>query len=162
VIAPWLGQVFEPTNYKRKKGSSDGPDTNLELSWAFGYTAEGARNNVRYIGGVGVEYNDRLIVYYTAALGVVYSPKTRTQSFYMGHSDAITCIALHPGNQIVATGDVRSNIHIWNMDPLGKVTHTPYLNPPSLYDTHLLNPPTLYDTHLLNPPSLYDTHLHLI
>jgi hypothetical protein len=121
-VAPWLGQVFEPTNFRKKKDSSHGPDTNLELSWAFGYSAEGARNNVRYIGGVGVDYADRLIVYYTAALGVVYCPKTRQQSFYMGHSDAITCIALHPGNQIVATGDVRSNIHIWNMDVTGKVT----------------------------------------
>jgi len=121
-VAPWLGQVFEPTNFRKKKDSAHGPDTNLELSWAFGYSAEGARNNVRYIGGVGVDYADRLIVYYTAALGVVYCPKTRQQSFYMGHSDAITCIALHPGNQIVATGDVRSNIHIWNMDVTGKVT----------------------------------------
>jgi microtubule-associated protein-like 6 len=121
-VSPWLGQVFEPTNFKARKAGSRGPDTNLELSWAFGYHSEGARNNVYYVGGVGVEFESRCIVYYTAALGVIYHPQSKKQTFYMGHSDAITCIALHPGKQIVATGDCKSNIHIWNLDGAGVAT----------------------------------------
>lgn len=121
-VSPWLGQVFEPTNYKKKKGRNDGPDTNLELSWAFGYHSADSRNNVHYIGGIGVEFENRSIVYYSAALGIVYHPKTKKQTFYMGHSEAITCIALHPGKQIVATGDAKSNIHIWNLDAAGVAT----------------------------------------
>ena len=117
--SPWLGQVFEPTNYTKSKGRYDGPDTNLELYWAFGYHCEGSRNNICYIGDVNTDFDSRYIVYYTAALGVVYHPQSKKQSFYMGHSAAITCIALHPGNQIVATGDINSNIHIWNLDSAG-------------------------------------------
>jgi WD40 repeat protein/Ca2+-binding EF-hand superfamily protein len=121
-ISPWLGQVFEPTNFKKKRGRNDGPDTNLELSWAFGYHSERARNNIHYVGGVGVDFANRYIVYYTAALGIAYHPQTKKQTFYMGHSEEITCIALHPGKQIIATGDCKSNIHIWNLDGNGAAT----------------------------------------
>jgi len=121
-VSPWLGQVFEPTNYKKRKSRNDGPDTNLELSWAFGYHSADSRNNVHYLGGTGVEFCNRQVVYYTAALGVVFNPQTKKQTFYMGHSDEISCIALHPGKQIVATGDVKSNVHIWNLDASGAAT----------------------------------------
>ena len=118
-VAPWKSQIFEPTNYKRKKGSNDGPDTNLELAWAFGYKAPNCRNNARFIGNSDSE---QCIVYFTAALAVVYNPRLRTQIFYMGHRDAISCLAMHPSNQIVATADIKSNIHIWSLDKEGAIT----------------------------------------
>eukprot|EP01032_Pedospumella_encystans_P008376 gene8376-9951_t len=121
-VSPWLGQVFEPTNHKKQKSRNDGPDTNLELSWAFGYHSADSRNNVHYLGGTGVSFAQRQIVYYTAALGVVFNPTTKKQTFYMGHSDEVSCIALHPGKQIVATGDVKSNVHIWHLDGNGAAT----------------------------------------
>lgn len=112
-ITPWKTQVFEPTNFKKKRDTNEGPATNLELSWAFGYKALNCRNNVRYVGSPDGEQH---IVYFTAALGILYNPRTRTQSFYMGHTDAITCLSLHPNNQIVATADVKAHIHIWNVE----------------------------------------------
>ena len=45
------------------------------------------------------------LLYFQAALGVIYNPATRTQRFYQGHNDDIRCIALNPANpSIVATG----------------------------------------------------------
>lgn len=60
----------------------------------------------------------RGIVFPSAALAVVYNMEKRTQQFYMGHSCEVTCIAVHPSRQIVATGDVNANIHVWRGDSL--------------------------------------------
>ena len=45
------------------------------------------------------------LLYFQAAVGVIYNPATKTQRFYQGHNDDIKCIALNPANpSIVATG----------------------------------------------------------
>ena len=99
---------------QESKHNKEGPETNLQLSWAFGYrTQGGSRNNLCYIGAESDPETQR-VAYPTAALGVIYDMKTREQSFYPGHSEEITCLALHPKGIIVATGDIASNIHIWN------------------------------------------------
>jgi len=36
----------------------------------------------------------------------------------MGHTGEITCIAIHPSQQIVATGDLHSTVHVWKGDSL--------------------------------------------
>lgn len=57
-------------------------------------------------------------MYYTAAVGVVYSRRTHTQRFFVGHTDDIRCLALcaaavtyagvdYPARTLVATGQVR-------------------------------------------------------
>ena len=58
------------------------------------------------------------VAYPIAALGVVYDMKLKEQSFYQGHNAEITCLALHPKGLIVGTGDVASNIHIWNVSTM--------------------------------------------
>ncbi|CAN0023947.1 unnamed protein product, partial [Discosporangium mesarthrocarpum] len=39
-------------------------------------------------------------------LGVVYHPSTHSQRYYQGHSDDIVSLAVHPGQVLVATGEV--------------------------------------------------------
>lgn len=47
------------------------------------------------------------MVYYTAAVGIVYNKTTHTQKFFLGHTDDIMCLAIHPDRNLVATGQVR-------------------------------------------------------
>ena len=130
VSAPqWLGQVHEPTSHVHNSAKlRGGPGANLELCWAFGYRAQNSRNNLRYLilnenssnGAVNttnsLQSADEVtaVVYPTASLGVVYDLRDRSQRFYQGHREEITCIALHPSGLIAASGDVASNIHLWS------------------------------------------------
>ncbi|RYH27855.1 hypothetical protein EON65_12920 [archaeon] len=117
-IVPWLGQIAEPTNYKPRKRDSSGPETNLKLVWAFGYRATASVNNVRFL--LAADSNEKRVVYPVAAVCVIYNPHTRSQSFYLGHAHEITAVAMHPNQQIVATADKKSNIHIWTLDRTGQ------------------------------------------
>jgi hypothetical protein len=40
-----------------------------------------------------------------AATGIVYD-RQKTQKFYLGHTDDVLCLCLHPIKDIVATGQV--------------------------------------------------------
>lgn len=113
----WKAQMkaLEPTNYKASKKAIEGPDTNLELCWAFGYSSTGCRNNVHYITDSQItEGQGQLIVWPVAALAVVYDLSKKEQRFYQGHSEQLTCIALHPKCTYVATGDCKGNVHLWS------------------------------------------------
>ena len=46
------------------------------------------------------------VLYYTSAVGVVYDAAENRQRFYVGHEDEISCLALHPDRDTVATGGV--------------------------------------------------------
>lgn len=59
------------------------------------------------------------VVYTSAALGVVHDLTTNTQSFFAGHEDDITCIALSQDSRLVATGQAgkRPYICVWEAMP---------------------------------------------
>lgn len=46
------------------------------------------------------------IVYHVAAVGIVYTKTSHRQKHYLGHTDDILCLALHPTRDLVATGQV--------------------------------------------------------
>jgi hypothetical protein len=61
------------------------------------------------------------IAYASAALGVVHDLSTNSQSFYRGHHDDITCMAISMDCTIAATGCVASTdqaplVHIWSTE----------------------------------------------
>ena len=114
-VEPWKTQIQEPTNFRHIKKDGN-PDTNLDLCWAHGYHSEG-RNNVRYIMSEKSPY-PHLVVYPTASLIVVYDTNTKEQSFYQGHICEVTCLAIHPNGQVVASGDVSCNVQIWDTTSL--------------------------------------------
>ena len=60
-VKPWLGTIKEPTDLPRT--SVDVPDASLVLEWVHGFSAQQARNNLRYT-------QDGNIVYFAAALGL--------------------------------------------------------------------------------------------
>ena len=71
-----------------------------------------------YVDSKSDRKSGRGIIFISAALAVVYNVETHSQQFYMGHNCEITCLTVHPSHQIVATGDVHSNIHVWRGDSL--------------------------------------------
>ena len=111
-VKPWIGSIKEPT--RLPKMSTEVPEASLVLEWVHGFSAQHARNNLRYSSGNLV--NPGKIVYFAAALGVVYDRRAHKQSFYHGHDDDIISMAMHPDNDLVATGQIGKNpaIHVWD------------------------------------------------
>uniref|UniRef100_UPI00358E5FDC echinoderm microtubule-associated protein-like 5 isoform X4 n=1 Tax=Myxine glutinosa TaxID=7769 RepID=UPI00358E5FDC len=75
------------------------PAAQLRLEWVYGYRGHQCRNNLHYTAG-------REIVYFVAGVGVVYNAREHRQKFFLGHTDDIISLALHPDRILVATGQV--------------------------------------------------------
>ncbi|XP_078612841.1 echinoderm microtubule-associated protein-like 6 [Branchiostoma floridae x Branchiostoma japonicum] len=111
--------MSHPTGHKARKPEAlseatdrSVPAARLRLEWVYGYRGHKCRNNVHYSAAGDV-------VYFTAAVGIVYNPDKHTQRFFMGHNDDIISLALHPERTLVATGQVG--------DGSGKVGTVPYV-----------------------------------
>ncbi|KAJ6252995.1 echinoderm microtubule-associated protein-like elp-1 [Anaeramoeba flamelloides] len=93
---------------------------NFELEFVFGYTGDD-RNNVHFT-------SSGEITYYAAAVGIVYNRQTHKQRFFKFHTDTITCNAIHPNKQIVATGQLNNGtVFIWDTAKCEKISE---INPP--------------------------------
>ncbi|XP_071162130.1 echinoderm microtubule-associated protein-like 6 [Mytilus edulis] len=97
------------TGGKKRK---HGPSSSLKLEYVHGYRGYDCRNNLFYL-----QNGD--IVYHVAATGIVFD-RMKTQKFYLGHTDDILCLCLHPIKDIVATGQVGRDgtIHIWDTESM--------------------------------------------
>nr|CAB3242507.1 echinoderm microtubule-associated protein-like 6 [Phallusia mammillata] len=93
------------------------PTTQLRLDWVYGYRGHQCRNNLYY-----VQNNE--IVYFVAGVGISYNPQKHSQKFYLGHNDDIISLAIHPNEQLVATGQVGKEpyICIWNSKTMETVS----------------------------------------
>nr|CDS29739.1 echinoderm microtubule associated protein1 [Hymenolepis microstoma] len=91
------------------------PEEQLKLEWVYGYRGKDCRNNV-YLLPTGE------IIYFVAAVAVLYNLEQHSQRHYLEHNDAIKCLAIHPDRITIATGqsaghgtsDARPHIRIWN------------------------------------------------
>ncbi|GFH09145.1 uncharacterized protein HaLaN_04240, partial [Haematococcus lacustris] len=78
------------------------PQAGLQLEFVYGYAGkDNTASNLFWTC-------DGRIVFYVAAVGIVYNPDNHTQAFFQGHDDDIRCMAIHPDRYIVATGQVAS------------------------------------------------------
>uniref|UniRef100_H2Z3H7 Uncharacterized protein n=1 Tax=Ciona savignyi TaxID=51511 RepID=H2Z3H7_CIOSA len=112
--------LYKPTNVEPAyniASSSQLPDHKLKLEWVYGYRGRDCRSNV-YSLPTGE------IVYFVAAVVVLYDPKDGYQRHYLGHNDDVKCIAIHPDKLKIATGQVAGleldgrprvpQVHIWD------------------------------------------------
>lgn len=58
------------------------PESQLRLEWVYGYRGNQCRNNLYYTEAHNV-------VYFVAAVGVVYNEEEKSQQFFLGHTDDI-------------------------------------------------------------------------
>ncbi|EKX46964.1 hypothetical protein GUITHDRAFT_107314 [Guillardia theta CCMP2712] len=113
---PCRSFVYSPTRVLKSNTpdltNADLPDARLELDFVYGYSAgcivgapstefgvlmgSDVQDNLRWL-------SDKVIVYFTAATGIVYDIESHTQRYFFGHDDAITCLALSPSRSLVAT-----------------------------------------------------------
>ncbi|KXZ56858.1 hypothetical protein GPECTOR_1g774 [Gonium pectorale] len=129
---PCRKPVFPPSNWDGTAAlrSAKKPKAGLKLEFVYGYAGvENTASNIFFTG-------DGRLVYYLAAVGVVYDPASHTQRFFQGHDDDIRCLAIHPDRFLVATGQVASALDgsyddpyvcIWDVrDPLSVISRIPF------------------------------------
>ncbi|KAF7393141.1 hypothetical protein HZH66_008974 [Vespula vulgaris] len=91
------------------------PQSKLKLDWVYGYRGRDCRSNLHLLP-------TGEIVYFVAAVVVLYNMEEHSQRHYLGHTDDVKCIAIHPNKLVVATGqtcgldrrDALPHIRIWN------------------------------------------------
>jgi len=91
------------------------PTQRLKLDWVYGYRGKDCRSNL-YLLPTGE------MVYFVAAVVVLYNVEEQNQRHYLGHTDDVKSMAIHPNKMLVATGqcaghdrkDARPHIRVWN------------------------------------------------
>ncbi|KAL1448094.1 hypothetical protein WDU94_012292 [Cyamophila willieti] len=119
-------QLYAPSevavNYELSKVAAP-PQNKLKLDWVYGYRGKDCRSNL-YLLPTGE------IVYFVAAVAVLYNVEEQTQRHYVGHTDDIKCLSIHPNKLLIATGQVaghdpkegKPHIRIWNSVSLQTVS----------------------------------------
>ncbi|RVE43289.1 hypothetical protein evm_012048 [Chilo suppressalis] len=91
------------------------PQNKLKLEWVYGYRGKDCRSNL-YLLPTGE------IVYFVAAVVVLFNVDEQCQRHYTGHTDDVKCLAVHPNKLIIASGqcaghdrlDARPHVRVWN------------------------------------------------
>ncbi|XP_076816178.1 echinoderm microtubule-associated protein-like 2 isoform X2 [Clavelina lepadiformis] len=94
--------LYRPTELESAyniKAPSQLPENSLKLEWVYGYRGKDCRSNVYFLP-------TGEIVYFVAAVVVLYDPKDGYQRHYLGHNDDVKCLAMHPDKLKIATGQV--------------------------------------------------------
>jgi len=123
-VLPWKGAIKEPLNHPPVNKTK--PDANFQIDFVYGYKCEDVRMNL-FFNASGNP------VYMAAALGIIFDPKSREQTYFgggetkemtrkqldtstMGHSDDITALCMNVERTMVATGQVglAPPIYVWD------------------------------------------------
>jgi microtubule-associated protein-like 1/2 len=91
------------------------PSQKLKLDWVYGYRGRDCRSNLYYLP-------TGEMVYFVAAVVVLYNVEEQSQRHYLGHTDDVKSLAIHPNKMLVATGqcagldrrEARPHIRVWN------------------------------------------------
>ena len=106
----YVGLVCPPRHEKTTAGESTASLSveQLVLTHCYSYRGFDTRGNG------GILRQSRHVVYFTAGLGVVHNVERNSQEFFTKHRANISCLALHPTQDLVATGDLHSSIWVWD------------------------------------------------
>ncbi len=86
-------------------------DAQLRLEWVYGYRGHQCKNNLFYNAS-------GKIVFFVAGVAIVQHQDK--QQFFLGHSDDLTSMALHPSRVLVASGETGKKpiICVWDSETL--------------------------------------------
>lgn len=106
---------FIPPTYADPTDDGAKPDKVLKCDWVYGFRGRDTRHNLIVLPQTGE------LVYYVAAIVVLYDKERGTQRHYIKHNEEITCMVLHPNQFLIATGQLHGNmpehsthIRIWH------------------------------------------------
>ena len=102
------------------KAKLDAPDVDFRINWAYGCP------NAEHLDFL---YATGEMIYPVGSLVVMYAVESHAQRFYAGHTNAVTCFAIHPGRPLIASGQQeghgsgtntvqKPHIQIWNYEDL--------------------------------------------
>lgn len=91
------------------------PNKRLRLDWVYGYRGKDCRSNLHQLP-------TGEMVYFVAAVVILYNMDEQSQRHYVGHTDDVKSLAVHPNKLLVATGqcgghdgrDSLPHIRVWN------------------------------------------------
>lgn len=87
------------------------PAQKLKLEWVYGYRGRDARANLHLLP-------TGEMVYFIAAVVVLYNVEEQNQRHYLGHTQDIKCMSVHPNKLLIASGQAagldRPHIRVWN------------------------------------------------
>ena len=87
------------------------PQVKLKLDWVYGYRGKDARSNLHLLP-------TGEMAYFVAAVVVLYNVEEQSQRHYLGHTQDIRCMSVHPNKLLIATGQGagvdKAHVRIWN------------------------------------------------
>ena len=89
-------KIFYPPSQPPRDPGSPGA-AKLGLEWVYGYRGRDARANLHLLP-------TGEMTYFVAAVVVLYNVEDQSQRHYLGHTQDIRCMSLHPNKLLIATG----------------------------------------------------------
>ncbi|GLV35997.1 Doublecortin-domain-containing echinoderm-microtubule-associated protein [Carabus blaptoides fortunei] len=112
-----LRRTFYPPIHHAPMDNSP-PEKKMQLDWVYGYRGTDSRRNL-WVLPTGE------LLYFVAAVAVMYDRDEETQRHYVGHTEDIQCMDLHPSREMVASGQragrnrkTQAHIRIWSTETL--------------------------------------------
>ncbi|XP_061168801.1 echinoderm microtubule-associated protein-like 1 [Saccostrea echinata] len=109
--------LYAPTTVEESNAGP--PSESLQLEWVYGYRGRDCRSNLYYLPSGE-------IIYFSAAVVILQNVEENAQRHYIGHTDDVNCLAIHPDQVRVATGQVAGHndeegephVRIWDTSTL--------------------------------------------
>lgn len=116
---------LELVRQRNRQGGSAAPK--LELACMLGYAGSPVRHGNNLSGKNMLFVSDTHIVYPAAAVVVFLDLTTNKQSFFMGHTDDVSCLTKHPTLPLIASSQIgpdSNKVFIWEYSDLVNVSIT--------------------------------------
>ncbi|XP_073970787.1 doublecortin-domain-containing echinoderm-microtubule-associated protein isoform X4 [Rhodnius prolixus] len=112
-----MRRTFYPPVHHPPQDNSP-PEKRLILDWVYGYRGIDSRRNLWVLP-------TSELLYFVAAVAVLYDRDEESQRHYTGHTEDIQCMDLHPSREMVASGQragrnrkTQAHIRIWSTETL--------------------------------------------